>query len=72
MNGQAGSLMNACREMEMWGSKGWTCQTQERAWEKFRENIFLSSLTKKDAFSDPKTSADMGLPPLGYSSSAIA
>ncbi len=43
---------------EVWGSKGWTCQTQERAWEKFRENIFLSSLTKKDAFSDPKPSVD--------------
>jgi hypothetical protein len=35
---------------EVWGKKGWTCQTQERAWEKFRENVFLSSLTKKDAF----------------------
>jgi hypothetical protein len=35
---------------EMWGVKGWTCQTKERAWEKFRENVFLSNLTKKDAF----------------------
>lgn len=35
---------------EVRGKKGWTYQTQEGAWEKFRENIFLSSLTKKDAF----------------------
>jgi hypothetical protein len=35
---------------EIWGKKGWTCQTKERAWEKLRENVFLSNLTKKDAF----------------------
>lgn len=53
-NGLTSPAHEAMPGNEEWGVKGWTCQTKERAWEKLRENVFLSNLTKKDAFSDPE------------------
>ena len=37
--------MSICLDDYEWGTKGWSCQTLERAREKFRELLFIAELT---------------------------